>query len=1381
MSSHIPEDPLMPFQWHLFRLGDLQRIWAEFTGLGISVGVYDDGIQYTHPDLDDNYDPSKHVVIGSTTFDGANVGNNGHGTSVAGLIAAENNGEGTVGIAFDASLTSVNIFDNTSALFINRGTPTGFYAAIAQSSRFDVVNNSWGSTPQFAPLQNVDIAGSFAAQTVAGWASAAATGRGGLGTIIVKSSGNESRDLNGEGGNVTRYNISVAAIGDSGFAASYSNHGASTLIAAPGDEFAPGLGIVTTDLLGTEGSNLRADSLGSFDYTDDFGGTSAAAPIVTAVTALMLDANAGLGWRDVQNILAASATHTGSAFGATTPGTNENGTWFFNDADTWNGGGMHAHTNYGYGALNAYNAVRMAEVWTLFSPAQTSANEQSSAISVNMGGDFNLFEDPAGIPTVTWGFSPNILIEHVSITLTLTHQSFTDLRLFLTSAEGTRVQIQDGTSGSGTSADAPLTWTYGIDLLRGENANGTWKLEVQDVVIGDVGVLANNFTLRVYGTALTANDVFHFTDEFAAIAALQGENGRRTLTDTDGGIDWINAAAVTTSSIINLNADTYSSIGGSFVRIAAGSVIENAIGGDGGDLLIGNALANELRGMRGADVMRGGGGDDLYVVDNAADLVTEAALAGEDTVNTSVSYALAAGSSVERLQTTDAAGTAALSLTGNDLDQVIIGNEGANLLLGLGGRDELLGGGGADTLEGGAGIDTLRGQGGDDLLRGGLGGVATLDDQLFGDDGNDTLIGGAGGDNLVGGGDRDMASYEGALAVQVSLDNSLVFTGDAAEDTLFGIEDLGGSSADDTLAGNQLANLLRGESGSDLLFGRSGNDTLFGSLGNDTLDGGTGTDLMNGGGGDDRYIVDAEFDTAGEFPSGGYDTVDAFVSYRLASEVEVLNLLGSAQNGTGNAQDNLIIGNAGDNSLDGEAGSDTLAGGLGADSMAGGAGSDLYFVDTTTDVVTEDLGGGSDTLRASASYTLATGSEVERLETTDQNAATTINLTGNAFGQTIAGNAGANRLSGLGGNDALSGNGGNDQLLGGEGNDNLNGGFGNDTLIGGLGADVMNGGNGSDLADYSAAALAVAINLATGGTVGEAAGDSFISIERVVGSGHNDTLAGSGTADRLEGIGGNDLLIGDIGGDTLAGGDGNDRLDGGADGDSLVGGDGADSFSGGDGNDSMTGGLGADTLNGGAGYDWVDYAAASLAVALNLATGGTAGEASGDVFSGIERVIGSNFNDTLTGGTLGDRLDGGRGNDALAGGAGNDALYGNDGNDTLTGGLGRDRLEGGAGSDVFLFGLATDSPAGLGDSIVDFGAGDLIDLSALDADSDAGNGNTSFSYAGAAAFSALAQVRVVTVSVTQWLVEVNLVGSTAADMSITVSGTGTPSAAWFIL
>jgi hypothetical protein len=255
----------------------------------------------------------------------------------------------------------------------------GFMAAVAAAAaNFDVINNSWGSTPSFSFSQNGNNANTFAARVIAAWEGISEDGRDGLGTIIVKSSGNESRNSNAENGNSNRFTITIAAARDDGFASSYSNHGADILVAASAGDFASegGLGIVTTDLLGTDGYNLRADETGSHDYTDDFGGTSASAPIVTGVVALMLDANAGLGWRDVQEILALGASYTGSAIGATTPGAYENGNWFFNGGSDWNGGGRHFSVNYGYGLANAYNSVRIAEAWSVFSPtARTSANE----------------------------------------------------------------------------------------------------------------------------------------------------------------------------------------------------------------------------------------------------------------------------------------------------------------------------------------------------------------------------------------------------------------------------------------------------------------------------------------------------------------------------------------------------------------------------------------------------------------------------------------------------------------------------------------------------------------------------------------------------------------------------------------------------------------------------------------------------------------------------------------------------------------------------------------------------------------------------------------------------------------------------------------------
>ncbi|MBO9629909.1 MAG: calcium-binding protein [Shinella sp.] len=139
---------------------------------------------------------------------------------------------------------------------------------------------------------------------------------------------------------------------------------------------------------------------------------------------------------------------------------------------------------------------------------------------------------------------------------------------------------------------------------------------------------------------------------------------------------------------------------------------------------------------------------------------------------------------------------------------------------------------------------------------------------------------------------------------------------------------------------------------------------------------------------------------------------------------------------TGGALNDLLYGEDGNDTLDGGAGDDLLDGGIGTDSMTGGIGNDRYYVDTAADLIIEAVGGGKgDRLFASASYTLRSGIEVERMETISVSGTTAINLTGNDFAQTIFGNAGANVLKGGGGNDVLRGYGGKDTLVGGAGND----------------------------------------------------------------------------------------------------------------------------------------------------------------------------------------------------------------------------------------------------------------------------------------------------------------------------------------------------------
>lgn len=377
-------DPLFSSQWHFALLGNIQRIWDEYTGAGVHVGVYDDGVQYTHPDLLANYDSSRHFRYGNITYDPALITLTGanpdaHGTSVAGIIAAAaNNGLGGTGVAFGASITGVNFLSDPRLQ-----TDAMSHQALLHAARFDVMSNSWGYNPYFEPFQNASIAGSTAALVIADYHNAVVVGRGGLGTIIVQAAGNEATNAQADGINTARELISVAALLPDGSAQSYTNYGANILVAA-------GAAAVTTDLVGSAGYNTAIGAAGN--YQTDFGGTSAATPVVSGVVALMLDANAGLGWRDVQEVLANSARMTGSVVGGSasyeTTGTRFQdidrmvGGVLTRSTDSWNDGGRAISWDYGFGRVDAYAAVRLAEVWTLINgAAHTSTNEQSLTVS----------------------------------------------------------------------------------------------------------------------------------------------------------------------------------------------------------------------------------------------------------------------------------------------------------------------------------------------------------------------------------------------------------------------------------------------------------------------------------------------------------------------------------------------------------------------------------------------------------------------------------------------------------------------------------------------------------------------------------------------------------------------------------------------------------------------------------------------------------------------------------------------------------------------------------------------------------------------------------------------------------------------------------------
>jgi Ca2+-binding RTX toxin-like protein len=325
--------------------------------------------------------------------------------------------------------------------------------------------------------------------------------------------------------------------------------------------------------------------------------------------------------------------------------------------------------------------------------------------------------------------------------------------------------------------------------------------------------------------------------------------------------------------------------------------------------------------------------------------------------------------------------------------------------------------------------------------------------------------------------------------------------------------------------------------------------------------------------------------------------------------------------------------------------------------------------------------------------------------------------------------------------DVLNGTGAVDYIRAFDGDDTLNGNGGDDYLDGGDGADVLNGGAGIDWAWYANAPASgpspwggslgvVAMLSSVGGGQGDSKGDTYSSIENIMGSAFDDVLVGDANVNELSGGAGNDVLMGGGGADKLVGGDGNDTamyidlspafgvgltvdldnlaantgeaaLDTFDSIESVAGTHGNDILrgttdvnwlKGGGGNDELEGRGGADFLFGDDGIDHASYRHSASGLTVNMSDMSlNTGDALGDTFDKIEGVIGSAFDDILTGDDFDNSLQGLGGNDQLRGGKGLDKLDGGEGDDKLDGGEGDDTLIASAGNDMVDGGLDIDT------------------------------------------------------------------------------------------
>jgi subtilisin-like proprotein convertase family protein/subtilisin family serine protease len=461
-------DPIFPNQWHLSNTGQnggtpnedvhILPAWNEgLSGKNIVIGIVDDGLQYDHPDLSDNYlsalsydfndnDTNPYPFLGDWFGDG-------HGTSVAGVAAAqENNDVCGVGAAYQASLAGIRLLasDVSDAEEAN--------ALSYKRNQIHIYNNSWGPSDGGGPEGPGPL-------TLAAIEDNIHHGRNGLGNIYVFAAGNGLQyndNVNMDGYANLRYVIAVSAVNQYGTQSYYSEPGACILVCASSE--GRDTGIYTTDLMGQFGD-------ASGDCTGLFGGTSSAAPLVSGIIALILEKNPELTWRDVQHILVKSAQQ--------------------NDPDDtdWqvNGAGHHINHKYGFGRINAAYAVNLAKQWQTVSQEKTFASQSLLLnLSIPDKNDTSLQSNIA--------IQADLSVEHVAVILTTNHSCAEQLDIELISPSGTSSMLMQSYSGI-TSYDE---WMFTSTRHWGEYSDGTWILEIKDTTPGCSGTL-KQWQLFVYG------------------------------------------------------------------------------------------------------------------------------------------------------------------------------------------------------------------------------------------------------------------------------------------------------------------------------------------------------------------------------------------------------------------------------------------------------------------------------------------------------------------------------------------------------------------------------------------------------------------------------------------------------------------------------------------------------------------------------------------------------------------------------------------------------------------------------------------------------------------------------------------------------------------
>ncbi|XP_037581121.1 neuroendocrine convertase 2 [Dermacentor silvarum] len=488
-----PTDPYFPYQWYLKNVGqnggkprldlNVEAAWAQgFTGKNVTTAIMDDGVDYMHPDLRDNYnakasydfssnDPFPYPRYTDDWF-------NSHGTRCAGEVSAKrDNGVCGVGVAYDSKVAGIRMLDQPYMTDLIEANSMGH-----EPNLIDIYSASWGPTDDGKTVDGPRNA------TMRAIVRGVNEGRHGLGNIYVWASGDggEDDDCNCDGYAASMWTVSINSAINDGENAHYDESCSSTLASTFSNGAKdPHTGVATTDLYGK--------------CTKTHSGTSAAAPEAAGVFALALEANPELTWRDIQHLTVLTS--------------KRNSLYDSKNRFHWkmNGVGLEFNHLFGFGVLDAGAMVALAKIWKTVparfhceagSYVKTSEFKANESLKIYLD-----TESCAGTDTEV------NYVEHVQAVITLNATRRGDVKLFMVSPSGTRSMILSRRPNDDDSHDGFTKWPFMTTHTWGENPRGRWTLEAHidrgtggakdsgsDDGEGEARGFLKEWTLMIHGT-----------------------------------------------------------------------------------------------------------------------------------------------------------------------------------------------------------------------------------------------------------------------------------------------------------------------------------------------------------------------------------------------------------------------------------------------------------------------------------------------------------------------------------------------------------------------------------------------------------------------------------------------------------------------------------------------------------------------------------------------------------------------------------------------------------------------------------------------------------------------------------------------------------------